>query len=289
MLLNAGFSTFTLSDELKSNLPGFSPLVSPYGDYVATGGAQVLAYQRIGRVDTQYPLIVVGETNEVRTCIIAGEGMWKWQLYDQLQHGSKEITQELLSQLSQYASTKSDKRKFRVTSSKRLYTELEDISFQAELYNDNYEPVNTPEVFIKIRNRERAEFDYTFNTSGDAYALTIGRFPEGNYTWSATADLNGVRHTHDGRFVVQPVHLESLESTADHGLLRELAGQYEGRMIYPADLATLTEELLANQNIKPVLYSTTRTMPLIHIRWLCIILLAALCMEWFLRRFYGGY
>lgn len=289
MVINPGFTVFKLSDELKSNLPSFSPLVSPYGEYVATGGAAILAYQRIGRVDTQYPLILVGESNDVRTCIIAGEGLWKWQLYDQLQHGSKEITHELLHQLTQYASTKSDKRKFRVTSSKRLYTELEEISFQAELYNDNYELVNTPEVFIRIKNRDRDEFDYTFNTVGDAYSLGIGRYPEGNYSWSAFAEINGIRHTHEGKFVVQPVQLESLESTADHGLLRELAQQHNGKMIYPRDLPSLTTELLENEALKPVLYSTTQTRPLIHIRWLCLILLTGLCVEWFLRRYFGGY
>ncbi len=51
------------------------------------------------QVDTQFPLILMGETNDIRTCMIAGEGIWKWQLYDQLQNGSKEITHELLSQL----------------------------------------------------------------------------------------------------------------------------------------------------------------------------------------------
>ena len=204
VVLNPTFSLFNLSDELKNKIQGFSPLISPYGDYSPAGSVQVLGYQRIGRVDTQFPLIMMGEANEVRTGIIAGEGIWKWQLYDQLQNGSKEITYELIGQIVQYASTKSDKRKFKVTSSKRLYTELEDISFQAELYNDNYELINTPDVFIKIRNQNREEFDYSFNSSGDSYALQIGRFPEGNYTWSASTDVNVVRLTHDVRFLVQP-------------------------------------------------------------------------------------
>ncbi|MEO5907316.1 MAG: hypothetical protein ABIQ11_11355, partial [Saprospiraceae bacterium] len=285
----SSFNLFNLSDDLKNKIPGFSPLVSPYGEYVASGSAQVMAYQRIGRVDTQYPLIVMGEANDVRTCIIAGEGMWKWQLSDQLQNGSKEITQELLGQLCQYASTKSDKRKFKVTSAKRLYTELEEISFQAELYNDNYELINTPEVLMKIRNRSGDEFDYSFNTSGKSYALQIGRFPEGNYSWSATTDLNGVRHTHEGKFVVQAVQLEALETTADHGLLRQLATQYGGEMIYPAEISTLLDKIEGNENLKPVMYSSTQTRPLINLKWVCLILLVALCLEWFLRRYFGGY
>jgi hypothetical protein len=289
VVLNPGFNVFHLSDELKNKIQAFSPLLSPYGEYTIAGSSQVLAYQRIGQVDTQFPLIMMGETNEVRTGIITGEGIWKWQLYDQLQNGSKEITHELIGQLSQYASTKSDKRKFKVTAAKRLFTELEEITFQAELYNDNYELINTADVFIKIRNQDGEDFDYTFNTSGDSYALQIGRFPEGNYSWSAYTELNGVRYTHEGRFVVQPVQLEALETTADHGLLRQLASQYGGEMIYPDALGNLSAKILDNDNIKPVLYSSTQTMPLIHFKWLSFILLLMLCLEWFLRRYYGGY
>lgn len=289
MIINPGFNSFNTSEELKSKLSTFSPLNSPYGEYTSSPTAQVLSYQRIGRVDTQFPLILMGEQNDVRTVVIAGEGIWKWQLYDQLQNGSKEITHELLSQLCQYASTKSDKRKFRVTTPKKLFTELEAISFQAELFNDNYELINSPEVLMIIQNEERQEFDYAFNTSGQSYALEVGRFPEGNYTYTATTELNGIRQTANGKFVVQPVQLESMTSTADHGLLRQLAERQGGSFVYADQMDQLAEQILTNANIKPVMYSSTQTKPLIHVKWLCLLLLAGLCMEWFLRRFYGGY
>lgn len=289
MIYNPGFTTFKTSVELQTKLAGFSPLQSPYGEYTPSASAQILAYQRIGKVDTQFPLILMGENNERRTCVITGEGLWKWQLYDQLQNGSKVITHELVNQLCQYTSTKSDKRKFRVSTPKKLFTELEEISFQAELYNDNYELVNTPEVTLRMRNSDGEEFDYTFNTSGDEYALTVGRFPEGSYSYTATTELNGAKQTADGKFVVQPVQLEALSSTADHGLLRQLADQYGGKVVMPNQVEALGDEILEMDSIKSVLYSSTQTQPLIHLKWLCLVLLAALSLEWFLRRYYGGY
>jgi hypothetical protein len=289
LLLNPSFNLFNLTDDVKNKIDAFSPLLSPYGEYTASEGAQVMAYQRIGRVDTQYPLIVMGETADRRTCIIAGEGVWKWQLSDQLQNGSKEATYEVLNQICQYTSTKTDKRKFKVTSAKRLYTELEDISFQAELYNDSYELINTPEVSIRIRNQEGKDFNYTFNKSGDAYLLQIGKFPEGSYSWTASTEVNGVKLTHEGRFVIQPVQLESLETTADHGLLRQLAEMHGGTLVKADQIGSLADIILEDQKIKPILYSSTQTRPLIHLKWLCFILLIALSVEWFLRRYYGGY
>jgi hypothetical protein len=98
-----------------------------------------------------------------------------------------------------------------------------------------------------------------------------------------------VRQTAEGRFAIQPVQLEALSSTADHGLLRQLAAQYGGTVVSPADMDQLANTILDNESIKPVMYSSTRTRPLIHLKWLCLALLAALSLEWFLRRYYGGY
>jgi hypothetical protein len=80
-----------------------------------------------------------------------------------------------------------------------------------------------------------------------------------------------------------------MSSTADHGLLRQLASQHGGSLIYPDQMGQLAEQILADTKIKPVLYSSTQTRPLIHLKWVCLILLGALSLEWFLRRYYGGY
>src|SRR5690606_26694911 len=163
------------------------------------------------------------------------------------------------------------------------------IQFQAELYNDNYELINTPEVNMRIRNEAGEDFDFVFTPSGEAYALRIGRFPEGNYSFVATTELNGVDHRYEGRFIVQPVQLETLTSAADHGLLRELAARHQGEVFRPGQLSALADRILTNENIKPVVYSTTQTRPLIHLKWLCLALIGILGIEWFLRRYFGGY
>lgn len=288
-ILNPGFTAFKVPEELKSRLAGFTPLVSPYGEYAVGGGAQVLAWQRIGQVETQYPLIVLGEAQEIRTVVIAGEGAWHWQLFEQSQYGTRENTFELLSQLAQFASTKSDKRKFRVNMARRLYTDIEDVTFQAELYNDNYERINAPEARMKVRNGDGDEFDFLFTPTGDSYQLNIGRFPAGDYSFRASSELNGVAQVYDGKFTIQPVQLEDLTRAADHGLLRELADRNGGQYFLPGQLDALADAILTNEDIKPVLYSTTQTRPLIALKWLCLVLIAILGLEWFLRRYFGGY
>lgn len=97
----------------------------------------------------------------------------------------------------------------------------------------------------------------------------------------ASTDLNGVKQTAEGRFIIQPVQLEALSSTADHGLLRQLAKEYGGKVVRAAQMDELADDILGNDSIKPVLYSSTQTRPLIHLKWLCLILLTLLSLEWF--------
>ena len=55
-IVSSGFNLFTINDNLRDNLPNFNPMIAPFGEFSARGDAQVLLYQRIGKVDTKYPL-----------------------------------------------------------------------------------------------------------------------------------------------------------------------------------------------------------------------------------------
>src|SRR5690606_12625639 len=149
------------------------------------------------------------------------------------------------------AATKSDKRKFRVSLPRNLFSEIEEITFQAELYNDNYELTNIPEVQLRIQNEEKKSFDFLFSPTGDKYSLKIGRFPEGTYTFEAQTELNGIKHQCSGKFVIQAVNLEQLTGSADHGLLRELAARYQGDVFLPDQIPALTQKVLDSPMLKP--------------------------------------
>lgn len=136
------FAAFTIDGRVVSELPKFSPALSPFGTFSAQPGAQVLLYQRIGKIDTKFPLLAVGDVNGTRTGVFLGEGIWKWRLFDFLQHENHDIFDELFGKTVQYLSLKEDKRKFRVTLDKNIYAEKNaPVQFAAELYNDNFELV----------------------------------------------------------------------------------------------------------------------------------------------------
>ena len=287
--VSAQFAAFSLSPEVAEELPTFNPVASAFGNFAATPQAQVVLWKRIGKVDTEQPLLAIGETNGAKTGLFLGEGLWKWRLFNYLQHNNHDIFDELIGKTVQYLTLKEDKRKFRVTLDQNIFNENEQVVFGAELYNDNYALTNDPDVAMSIRNASGKEFLYTFNKLGKAYTLNAGILPVGNYTFRATTNFNSQNLVYEGRFSVQPIQLELFETRANHAVLRQLSAQYGGEMVSAAGLDGLAEKIKTQEVIKPVIYQSTHTNPLINLKWIFLLLAGLLSAEWFVRKYFGAY
>lgn len=284
-----GFNLFTVSDELKQALKNFPPMTSPFGEFTAGPGATQFLRQRIGRVDTEYPLITIGESRGVRTGVISGNGLWQWRLFDFLERGNHERFDELISQLSQYLTVQEDKRRFRVNLPENLFDENEAVQLDAELYNSNYELINDPEATVTITGEEGQDYEFAFTRTTNAYALNAGILPVGNYRYRARTNTGNEELTFNGKFSVQAVEVERFALEADHDLLRQLSERYGGDLLFPNQLAELPARLEASGTVKPVLLDTINTRSVIHLKWIFFVLLALYAAEWFMRRYFGGY
>ena len=283
------FNLFTISEEVRNGLPKFAPLTSPFGEFEEVGNGQTLLYQKISKVETKYPLLTMGESNGMRVGVLNAEGIYKWRLFDFLQNKNHDIFEEVMSKTVQYLSLKEDKRKFRVSHSKNIYNENEPIIFDAELYNENFELINDPDATVTLTNSSGKSFPFTFNKTGRTYSQNVGIFPVGNYTYKGMVMSAGQKLEYTGQFSVQPVQLEGFETTANHGMLKLLAEQSGGNLLYLNQLASLPSMLEAQGTVKPVIYNTSKTRSIINLRWLFFGLFLLLGLEWFLRRFYGSY
>ena len=282
------FSLFTISDELKNELPKFSPLLAPFGEFKESGNAEILLYQRIGKIDTKKPLLLFGEQNNIKMGVLCAEGIWKWRLFDFLQHQNHDIFDEVIGKSITYLALKEDKRKFRISMDKNIFNENEKVVFDAELYNQSYELINEPDASLTITNSSGKDFNFTFNKKANAYTLNAGFFPVGNYNYRGTVNNAGEQLTYNGQFSVQPVQLEIFETTADHGVLQLLSEKYGGSLVYPNNINSIATTLQENP-IKPVQYNTSKTRSIINVKWIFFLLLGLLILEWFVRRYFGGY
>jgi len=287
-LLAKGFSLFAVDEELRRMLSRYPPLNVPFGEFSTSGSAQSLFSQRIGNVETEQPLLLFNDISGRKLGILAGDGIWRWRMKDFQDNASHEVFDGMLSKMVQYLALKTDKSLFRVVSKNR-YSEDEQVVFNCELYNETYEPLNEPEVTLTIRDEKRKEFTYTFNRTETAYRLNVGTFKAGNYAYIASGNHAGKVHESKGQFMVAALKLESVNTSADHSLLNRLATQAGGKVFYPKELGKLSATILANEDLRNVIYEETWFKEAIHLKWLFALILLLLSIEWFVRKRGGAY
>ncbi|MEB0260598.1 MULTISPECIES: hypothetical protein [unclassified Mucilaginibacter] len=278
------FSAFILTDSTQNKLSKLPPLVAAFGNYEALGTATVLLKQKIGNVETLYPLLAFNDEGGRKSAVLAGEGLWRWQLAEYREFGNHHAVEELLSQTVQYLTANANRQRFRVYASKNVFDEGENVLLNAELYNDALELINTPDVKINLKSQSGKNYSFLFTRSGQSYQLNAGTLPVGEYTYAATTSNGKQAFTANGQITIKQLNLETRQSTANHQLLRSIAAQSGGQMLLPSQISKLADLIRKNENIKTVVYEDKRYSDLIDVKWFFVLILLLLSAEWFLRK-----
>lgn len=288
-VLQHDFFLFVLTDPAQKQFENYPPLSSPFASIVLKGSAGTLLTQQIGSVKTGQPMLTFTDNAGQKAAYLFGEGLWRWRLSDFQANSNHDAFNELVNKTIQYLSAKEDKRKFRVTQPKKIFDENEAVTFNAELYNDSYEPVNDPEVLLELKNKEGKNFNFSFSRSDKAYYLNAGVLPIGDYTFKAKTKLGDKESVATGAFIVNALNIEELQTTADHQLLYQLAKTSGGEMVYPAEMKKLAELIHKKEEIKTISYEDKQLAELISNKWLFFVILALLTAEWLVRKRNGTY
>lgn len=286
--INQQFPLFTISDNTLKTIQSFPPLSGFFGNYQIKGSAYQLINQKIGSVETENPLLVFNEVSNKKNAILFGEGIWRWKMNEFLTSKNNNAVNELINKTVQFLAVKDDKSKFRIILNKN-FNENEQILINAELYNDSYELVNEPEVSLSITNSENKKLTYVFNKTSKAYVVDAGILPPGLYQFIATTKLGEKTISQKGQFQVNQLVLEEINTTADYQLMQNLAEKHHGKMFFPANMDTLIPAIEQNESISSVIYEEHDLKDWINIKWIFIILLTLLTLEWFLRKRNGAY
>jgi hypothetical protein len=285
---NPAFQMLNLDAESLKLLERLPPLSVPFGEYHVSSGTEPILFQKVGTLNTNKPLLVLNTAFEQKTAILAGEGIWQWRQEEYALTSKQDVVDNLFQKLIQILSVREDKRKFRVYPVRQEFEAGESIVFQTEIYNDIYEQIYGQEVKLTITNEKGVNRDYTYVHSAENPRFSISGLGEGVFRFQAVTMLKGVQEKVAGQLVVKNVDIEMNNTTADFGLLRELAANSGGKFITPADLTAFVQNL---RNDRPVdrLDSTEEMVELIHLKWLFFFLIILLGIEWGLRKYHGGY
>lgn len=172
---------------------------------------------------------------------------------------------------------------------KMVNAEIDEIIFNAEVYDDAFERVPGAEINLEIVNSNGDEYKFTFDASGINYRLNAGHFPTGDYLFRASVEMGNNQYEKEGSFTVMPVNMESTVTRANHNMLFNLASGSGGTFYAENEVDLLLTELLKGNQLNSTSYYQEMVNALMDQKWIFLLILLLLSVEWFLRKFWGVY
>lgn len=279
---NTSFNLFTLPQNAQAVLDKMPPLSTPLGIVKAGPNAGVLFTDK---QSTNAPVWILQQGN-TPFVLLTGTGIWRWRLYEFKNFGNHNIIDECIRQTVAFLAANTNEKPFTVALPKYVWRDEEPVILNATLLNANNEQINTPDAKLTIADSAGNKHDFTLERNGTAYRLNAGVWAAGTYTYAAHTSYNGKNYTASGSFVVESTPLEFMETGADYPLLYSLAKKYDGSMVPATNITSLYDSITHNVQIKPVIQSTTQTVPLVDWKWYFFLILAVATTEWLLRKYW---
>lgn len=277
------FNAFTVPQRTQVVADKMPPLTSYTGNIIAAPGSNVFFTQRT--TAGVMPAWCM-QQGTVPTAVLAGEGIWRWRLYEYRHFDEHNVIDEGIRQTVAFLCANTGKQPLSVSMPRRIWSDQEPISLNAILLNANNEPVNTADVQLTITDSAGRKQEYSFERSGTGYNINIGIRAGGNYTYSARTTFNNKELKASGAFVVESIPLEAMETGADYAMLYNLARSHGGAFVPSAGVAALYDSIRANKAITPVIRTNTETVPLVERKWYFVIILLVAVAEWLLRKYW---
>jgi len=285
---NPAYKEILVSPKTIQLLANAPPLQAPFGSVDFSGAIDVLAYQKVGNIVLDIPLIYFSQKLESRFGVIMGEGIWRWRLYEQMKNQNTEGFSDFFGKIITFLAVKENKDPFRVQIANE-FTENEGVVVGAELYNKSFDLINDPEVKFTFENENGDEFESYFVRTSNAYQLELGKLPQGYYTWTASTSFQDKAYKKSGSFIVREVKIEVLNTVANHRILNTIAENSGGGFYFPNELSKLESDLKTRDDMVTVVYQEKEFDDLIDYKWIFFILVLLVSVEWFVRKFQGAY
>jgi hypothetical protein len=273
------------TDEVWSQLP---PIFQLQGSFRPKPESEILATARLQAIPLDNPLIVSRNIGGKKALAVLGYGLWRWQMMSDAGSIVSRVPASFLSNAIRWLTTREDMRKVRVGPSKEYFTSQEPIEFVAQIYDENYEPIDNARVEVRAERRGEASL-ITLDALGNGqYQGTVDRLPEGEYAYEGKAMLDGKELGSDkGTFSVGGLQAEYLETRMNRQLLEQIAEHTSGRYYSPDNFGTLTKDINSLPNFKSKELTAATEYELWNSRWMLALALSLFAVEWFVRKRIG--
>ena len=270
------------STDVWSKLPPAFILDVPFR---AKPEAEVLAYARVQTIMTNDPLLVSCRVNRAKSLAFLCYGIWRWKSYSDGIPGGERTLENLFSNSVRWLVTRDDEKPVQVRPTKEIFAGSEPVEFTAQVYDENYRPMENAEVSLSVSQKGQAS-QLTLTSLGNGrFEGVYDPLPEGDYTYTAQAIAGGQRISEEhGSFSVGGLNAEFQETRANKLILQQIAARTGGQYYDSQSLQRLPEDVAALPNFRQRDVSVAQQFELWNKSWMLAAVVALFSIEWFLRK-----
>lgn len=277
---NAAFEVFDIANFL---MDGFPPLEGELGELRFNTEPSIIAYQQIRRVNLQEPLWFILPDGD-KQAFLLGANIWKWRLRTYRNEKDFSGFDELMGKLIFYLSS-SGKRERLQLDFETTYENTSETLVKASFFDNTYSFDENASLNLNLKSNDGLVRDIPMLLKGNQFQADLSDLEEGEYGFTVTETRE--RISKSGQFTILDFDLEKQFLNANHVKLRRLAENNSGNLYYPSQVSGLITDLLNENQFLPIQKSTKNVVSLIDFSIVLGIMVFALALEWFIRKYNG--
>lgn len=276
-LPNTTFSKFDISEFDSSNFP---PLASNSGTISFSGTHETVLNMSIRGIELNNPLLAITEIDNAKTAILLGEDIWKWRISTFKNSQSFQSFDAFLGKLMFYLGDKEKKSRLNVDYHS-VYDNLGVAKVTATYFNEGFDFDDKANLVLKLNGTK----EIPMLLKGNYYEADLSDLKAGEYNFVVNALPNGLAKS--GKFTILDFDVEQQFLSTNSKKLERLALVTNGKFYFPYQTPALVGELNSDNRFSPIQKSIENVVSLIDYKFLLGFIIAALSLEWFIRKYNG--
>lgn len=281
-VLNNVFSKFDISD---FSFEGFPPLITNAGSVDVLGISAPMLNMRIKGVEMNQALMTIAEEGVSKHAVLNGENIWKWRLHSYRNDQNFKNFDAFLGKLILYLSTSKGKNRF-VLDYNPIYNNSRETKIRATYFDEAFSFDSNASINVKVTDKPtNKSLEIPMLLKEGYYEADLSNLSSGEYNFTASVTKENLSKS--GSFSILDFDAEKQFSSSNYQKLQRLANNTKGRLYFPEQVDSLIKDLEGDLNYIPIQKSKQIVVPLIDFKFLLGVIIAALSLEWFIRKYNG--
>ncbi len=281
--VNNSFPHFDISG---ASLGDYPPLLSNSGPVNFKIENDVLLRMNIKGVEMETPLMALVSNTSRKEIFLFGENIWKWRIQNFRDNSDFTMLDEFMGKLMVFLS-KSGKRNRLEVEYEKVYEGSGQTNIRASFFDKTFILNPNANLTLRLEQTEKTSFsrEVPMLFKGSYFEADLSDLPSG--TFDFTVVETNERISTSGSFKILEFKPEQQFLSANYEKLMKLADKTSGNLYFLDDMDSVVADLAVNERYVPVQKSNRKVVSLIDFRLILGILVLALAIEWFIRKYNG--